>query len=88
MDVEYDLAKAISDDESLRDLIQIEGDLTAKLNFTLDFKITIGIDRSKASATAGAYVSFDNAPTIPQKTDSERPSTWELSHPSKRPLVS
>ena len=60
VDAKYDLAKAISDKENLRDLIQIEGKLNAKLNFALDFKITIGIDRSKASATAGAYVSFDD----------------------------
>ena len=44
VDAKYDLAKAISEKENLRDLIQIEGNLTAKLNFALDFKITIGID--------------------------------------------
>ncbi len=58
VDVNYDLANHVSPD-----LIEIEGDLTAKLNFTLDFKITIGIDRTKPTATAGAFVSFDNDTT-------------------------
>ncbi len=70
VDVKYDLANAISDNEDLRDLIQIEGDLSAKLNFTLDFNITIGIDRSKPSAVAGAFVSFaDNENTLSASID-------------------
>lgn len=70
VDVQYDLANAISDNESLRDLIQIEGDLSAKLNFTLNFKITIGIDRTKPSAAAGAFVSFvDNENSISASID-------------------
>lgn len=55
VDVKYDLADQVS-----QDLIEIDGDLSAQLNFTLDFKITIGIDRSKPTAADGAFVSFDN----------------------------
>ncbi|XZE56469.1 PKD domain-containing protein [Planctomycetaceae bacterium SH139] len=56
VDVRYDLASEIS-----ADLIEIEGDLSAQLDFTLNFNITIGIDRTQASATAGAFVEFADA---------------------------
>ncbi|TWU49227.1 PKD domain-containing protein [Rubripirellula reticaptiva] len=60
VDINYDLADAISQNENLRDLITIDGALTAKLNFAIDFNITIGIDRTKPTAADGAFISFDD----------------------------
>jgi Ca2+-binding RTX toxin-like protein len=53
VDVTYDLANAVSADQ-----IAIDGKLAAKLNFDFHFNITLGIDLTKASTVAGAFVGF------------------------------